>query len=1560
MQPYKQACCFHSLTHQEKTANNIELRISVFHSLSLSCLARTQLTQNLVFRNRIISRSFHRFLVYLFSLLILFTSVIPTLSSAKPSDTAADLYVIISDRSAPTFVEGAHLFLAKHSTQHIQVRTISQTALMPEKEFRSEVLAAKRVLMIGIYGEPVERLLAIPYPNEQSRTILRGDRRLLRLQHDRQGEPFRGKDIDRILAEISPEGADETTNKATLHPQFSDWLTAQHYWVNQSAGNVATLIEFLISGNAVRKAEIIAPVRFFAHTESSSQPQSPTALTKHIERIKKPVLWVFDHDTGDRGGNWNLHREICDEFDGHCISVLANWGAPSVEAMQVIQNNTQRFPAYGSAIISLQDFVVGGGQGRENVTNLLQNINIPVFKAIRVTEHTTTQWQISANGLPRDSVHYRIAMPELQGIGQPHIVAMASAIKTDALTGANVSTSVPLQTEVSRLLGRAERWIALQQKNNAEKRIAIVYYNHPPGRHNIGADNLNVPESLFDILHTLKRAGYTTGDLPSSSETLLDLIQTQGINLPEDKEALKNLYPRVVKVTTADYKSWLKTLPESTQQELRNGPLAQLHVMLKNQLAQVKQIEQLMERNQMYEQLDELMQSTMTNLHHAIDGVRHPSRMRALNLLEQVKQRYHQHITTHAMNTQADWEKTTELKDALIALQIEGIRGWGKAPGNIMVWNGRLLVPGLQFGNIFIGPQPPRGWELNEELLHANLSFPPPHQYLAFYYHLHHQFQADAIIHLGRHSTYEFLPRRGVGVGGSDYSSIVIGDTPSIYPYIVDGVGEGIQAKRRGSAVMIDHLTPPLATTQLYDDLLTLRQLIESAEAATDDNTKSRAVVTLKATIDKLHLREALIESMDEELKVRGIGFEEIDDDFLLHEVGHYLTHIQEDFMPLGLHVFGRPWSAEAETTMLNSMADGRAIDPAWASALHASPKEEMRLLLEGLNGKFIPPGKGNDPIRTPDSLPTGRNFYALDGSLLPTKIGYDIGKQLAELALKNQMQGQEPVEFTLPNAVQTDSEKNKTAIILWASDTVRDEGAMIAFGLHLLGVQPVWNSRGIIKGLERLPSNSIARRQDVVFTTSGLFRDLYGTHLELLDKAVLMALDASRDTILNDYPALTLALRGALEPLGKLQVGGNEPLSTNQVANNWLNEARTLLREHPELDPTTLGRTASLRIFGTAPGAYGAGINRLVERSGSWDDRKQLGKAYINRMGHAYGINLQGQPAHQALRQQLIHIDTTYLGRASNLYGLLDNNDAFDYLGGLNLAIETLTESAPRSAVIHHANTAQLRIDALPTALLSELRGRFLNPQWIKPLMQEGYAGARTMGSEFIEYLWGWQVTSPEIIDDWVWEDVKQVYIDDKHNLGLKEFLEDGHNVHVQTNILAVMLVAIDKDFWDADNATVKQLANAFASNIIEHGIPGSGHTHANHPMYTFVKRNISSEMAENLEKALAKSRVNTTATSTPRTKHIQELTLALETQKSDEANEHSESPNENGANMPVTIPPTTQSPMQETSKEGKNQQAKEENSMSDETVDGQHYSFGIAAIMFILLVAGFIRGRK
>lgn len=1337
-----------------------------------------------------------------------------------PSVNAATLFGIISERSATEIAAGATQFSQQYPSHKLILRTPSQLTELSDQKISSYIKNADAILFGAVFGDSVSRIERLVRNSDITKNVplfaTNSDRRLTRLSQINSIKTFSQIDDEalRTLTRTPVLNVSYQQHIAQLikiFPQQEQWLQARAYWQGRGSQNMAGLIAWLLQHKdkniKVTHAQPQSAIRYYQHGQ---------VVNAHQLKFNAdvPVAIILDHNTGDRAGDRELLNAICSQIEKQnlqCLAIMARWGEANMQAIKSIQDVIS--PARAGIMVSLQDFAIGGGQYRKEVTELLTQLNIPVIKGIRLTDRTYEEWQLSTDGIPWDGVHYRVAMPELQGISQPMILATASTPYIDKVSGLKLSPTRPVKEQVNQLTSRMSKWITLQQKSNAEKRVALIYYNHPPGRHNIGADNLDVPATLWEILNRLKQAGYDTGTLPKDQKSLLDLIQERGINLPNDQGALKKMTGKITTLSLNKYQAWFKTLSPRIQDEMVYGPLGYLQYSLFNAVKMNKpDIGQT------------LLQHIGGDIDHLLEGVNHPARDRALDLFNQFRK-----LADDLLKGNNTHDEIIQLTEALHATGIEGLRGWGEAPGNVMVFNNKLLLPGIQFGNIFIGPQPPRGWEVNEELLHANLSFPPTHQYLAFYYWIKHDFKADALLHLGRHSTYEFLPQRRVGLTQDDYPNLIASDIPGIYPYIVDGVGEGIQAKRRGLAVMIDHLTPPLNATPLYDDLLTLRQLVESFESAQEKSpTRHRAVKNIRNMIDKMKLRSELETIMKDELQVRGIGFEQVDDEMLVHEVGHYLTQMQEQFMPMGLHIFGKDWEQAAIDMMLTSI--NQPENKALPELLASSPKHERIALLAALNGQFIEPGKGNDPIRTPESLPTGRNFHALDSSLIPSRIGYQLGLELANQTRKE-------TKFDA---------QGREAIILWASDTVRDEGVMVAFGLDMMGVQPVWNSRGKFKGLKRLDMINGRVRRDTVFTTSGLFRDLYANLLVWLDRAVLLALDGASNTIIQKHPELEDALNAALKPIVEMRRPGNESLKINEIAAHWVKQTQELLQQKVPI--ALAGRQASLRLFGDAPGSYGAGVNRLVERSGSWDNRQQISDAYISRMGHAYGMGVNGLPAHESFKSNLKKVQNTYLGRASNLYGLMDNNDAFDFMGGMSMVVESLSGKVPNNRVIQHADPENAHLQSLDSALLQELRGQFLNPAWLKGLMKHDYAGARTMGSEFLEYLWGWQVTNPEIIKSWVWDEVKDVYMDDRHKLGLDKFLEQGHNVHIKSNMLAIMLVAAHKGYWQADEQTLKEIAEKFAQLVAEHGLPGSGHTDPNHPMLEWIKTKIDIALANQL----------------------------------------------------------------------------------------------------------------
>jgi len=1343
---------------------------------------------------------------------------------------SATLLGIVTDRTAPAAAEAAKNMLAQRPGDKIVLRSQSQMMAADSRTLKRWLQEADAVFAVAQYAESSAQLqraldaLKSDSAKMQPATFMafNGDSALSLRSRFNKSEVSDFSEA-KALTQTQEKTPDALVKAAQKHAAAAKWLALSDVWQAGGQENLAAFMTYLLSAQSAKNnallptAKPMPPIRLRVNGKELANDQ--VTFPSQPKQNSQATLAVLDLSTSDP----QVADAICAQTQQqgiNCVAVMAKWGDASKQAIEKLP--TMLAPAKLAGLVVLQDFVVGAAEGRESVTTLIKKLDVPVFKAIRLTDRSATAWQLSEDGLPTNSIQYRVAMPEVQGSSQPMVVAATGAPSIDKLTGVELRLPELLPTEIKSLVSRVTNWHTLQRKANAEKRVAIIYYNHPPGRHNIGADNLDVPQSLFDILHSMQAAGYQTDELPATHEALLDLMQDKGVNLPENNEELNTMLPKVATMDNASYTQWFNTLPAVVKGEMVQGPLGRLH-------AEIVAAQSAGELTIAHSRLTK----SMRELRHLVEGVDHPQRAEAIKLLTELNDGYELCLSQHSPCAVLD-----ALKTRIANLNIEGLRGWGTTPGKVMVVNKKMMFPGIQFGNVFVGPQPPRGWEVDEELLHANTTIPPPHQYLGFYHWLKDSFKADVLVHLGRHSTYEFLPGKAVGLSAEDYSRIIAGDLPGLYPYIVDGVGEGTQAKRRALAVMIDHLTPPLTATPLYDRLLTLRQVVESYESSSSDTMRIASAKEMRRLVEILELRAELESSMADVLKVRGINFEQADDDLLAHEVGHYLTKLQEKFMPHGLHVFGRPWSDASLQLMLDSMAQNKPehISSQIRDNLIASPKLEMQALLHGLEGGFIEPGKGNDPLRSPESLPTGRNFHALDGDVLPTPLGFQLGYNMAA------------------NVRNRDDISKSEGVILWASDAVRDEGVMVSFILSLMGITPEWNSRGIVQKMQLVQTpKSDTKRYDVIVTTSGLFRDLYPNLMQWIDIGGRMALAASAKSILQANPDLATALDSALKPLAH-SPRGNESMATNGVATHWVKRTQALLAQGMPAEQA--GREAAWRIFGDAPGAYGAGVNSLAERSGAWQNRNEIGRAYLQRMGHAYGVDAQGEPAHEAFDTSLHNIGTTYHGRASNLYGLMDNNDAFDYLGGLSLAIETITGNKPQARILNHADHKGFTDEPLETALLMELRGRYLNPSWIKPLMSHGYAGARTMNQAFMENLWGWQVTRPDIIKDWAWNEVKRVYIDDDLKLGLNQFLEQGHNAQVKANMVALMLVAAQKGFWKPDTASAQQLSQTLAKLVIKNGLPGSGHTAPNHPMWKWMEQHLDAEDKAGLARVLAKAR--------------------------------------------------------------------------------------------------------
>ncbi|MCL6636102.1 MAG: cobaltochelatase subunit CobN [Peptococcaceae bacterium] len=400
--------------------------------------------------------------------------------------------------------------------------------------------------------------------------------------------------------------------------------------------------------------------------------------------------------------------------------------------------------------------------------------------------------------------------------------------------------------------------------------------------------------------------------------------------------------------------------------------------------------------------------------------------------------------------------------------------------------------------------------------------------------------------------------------------------------------------------------------------------------------------------------------------------------------------------------------------------------------------------------------------------------------------------------------------------------------VVIWATETQTDGGATVSFALRLMGVKPVWGYGLSVAGVTYTPLEELNRpRVDVLMTTSGIFREIFPQVAVLLDRGARVALAASYNTVVAEVykesgearEQLLAALNAAIATIraAGLFIPGNDPLDQNYVARHWLDDARALLSLG--ISGADAGRMAVSRLFGPAVGTFGTRLPEAVRLAWTWEERQELGKLYIDSMKYAYREDSWGKDEEQVFVSRLQDTAAVYHSRSTSLYGVLDVDHNFEYLGGFGLAVEAAGGKAPGLFILNQVNPAQARVEALGTFLGRELAARYLNPEWIKGMMEHGYAGAREISHGFVANLFGWDVMRPDVIKDWMWQDVKSVFLDDKYGLGLKDWFNQGQNAYSLIEITGTMLTAVQKGFWQADAATLKEIANTWAKAVIQHG---------------------------------------------------------------------------------------------------------------------------------------------
>ena len=745
-------------------------------------------------------------------------------------------------------------------------------------------------------------------------------------------------------------------------------------------------------------------------------------------------------------------------------------------------------------------------------------------------------------------------------------------------------------------------------------------------------------------------------------------------------------------------------------------------------------------------------------------------------------------------------------------------------------------IRGLRFTNVTVLIQPERGYDRDPSLSYHSPDLPPTHAYLAQYLWLRHSFGAHAVVHVGKHGNLEWLPGKGLGLSPGCFPEWALGPMPHLYPFIVNDPGEGSQAKRRAQAVILDHLTPPLGRAGLHGDLLALEGLL-------DEFWDARQHGAERATL----LRDQLSERLEQLQLPLADGDEP---EARLAAVDGYLCELKEAQIRLGLHTFGTlpepgrlaelllclarapladqpgltqalaqdlglrfdPW-ADPEETPLQSEDRQRLLawmEPsagaqlrqvghgvAWleqqalqlvarelgtsshaplaaqesltagvctAKALRhlrerllppllACGEAERRSLLKGLGGERIAAGPSGAPTRgRPDLLPTGRNFYSVDLRGLPTEAAWDLGRRSAALLLELHRQEQ-------------GEDLRSLALSVWGTATMRNGGEDIAQALALLGVQPRWDgpTRRMV-GLEVVPLAVLDRpRVDVTLRISGLFRDAFSQLVGWFNRACQLV--------------------AALE----------EDEQHNPLA------ARARQEGH------------SARVYGSAPGAYGAGLQGLID-SGQWEDRQDLAEAFLQWSSWRYdgdgsGLNPQGEglrvePDRAGLEQRLRQVQVVLHNQDNREHDLLDSDDYYQFQGGLSAAVETLSGTAPALWFGDHSRSQRPRLHRLEREFDKVLRSRLLNPRWIGAMQNHGYKGGFEMAAS-LDYLFAYDASTGRV-PDWGYAAIAEQWLGDQTVL---DFLSRS-NPWALRDLAERLLEAHHRGLWaDAEKHLLERL---------------------------------------------------------------------------------------------------------------------------------------------------------
>ena len=476
--------------------------------------------------------------------------------------------------------------------------------------------------------------------------------------------------------------------------------------------------------------------------------------------------------------------------------------------------------------------------------------------------------------------------------------------------------------------------------------------------------------------------------------------------------------------------------------------------------------------------------------------------------------------------------------------------------------------------------------------------------------------------------------------------------------------------------------------------------------------------------------------------------------------------------------------------------------------ALQDSPEVELHSLMNALNGGYTAPSPGGDPIVNPNTLPTGRNLFAINAEETPTESAWEKGMQLAKSTIemyRKRHNGEFP---------------KKVSYTLWSGEFIETGGATIAQVLYMLGVEPVRDAFGRVSDLKLIPSADLGRpRIDVVVQTSGQLRDIAASRLFLVNRAVEMAAAAKDDQY------------------------------ENQVAAGVLEAEKTLIDKG--ISPKDAREISTFRVFGGANGGYGTGIQGMVDAGDRWEDESEIAATYLNNMGAYYGSEKNWEKFQQfAFEAALTRTDVVVQPRQSNTWGALSLDHVYEFMGGLNLTVRNVTGKDPDAYLSDYRNRNNNKMQEVKEAIGVESRTTIFNPSYIKEKMK-GEATSAAGFAEIVRNTYGWNVMKPSVIDNEMWDEIYNVYVKDKFNLGVQDFFEQQSPAALQ-EITAVMMETARKGMWKATEQQLADLSKLHTDLIQKYKPACSGFVCDNAKLRDFIASKATPEVAKQYQNSI------------------------------------------------------------------------------------------------------------